>query len=222
MALPPVLVTAAIATVYLIVQPRTVDLAASVFRAPPVRRGRLHDLEQHLVLGPPDVVVQRARPAARVAALARRCSPRSRRSSRPRCSSRSPAGTSASAPRAGVRSGSARERPRRCFGRVTFAAGGRRRSARCSQCRAAGECSRASSRSGDRLLSPIAGLFLALAAFAYALTAERRSGLALTAAALAPAAVMVCRVPGRRRRAVRVLGVLAGAAVRARLLRRTA
>src|SRR5204863_3753409 len=45
------------------------------------------------------------------------------------------------------------------------------------------------------LLSPIAGLFLALAALAYAITSERRVGLAMTAAALAPPAVVSVLFP---------------------------
>jgi hypothetical protein len=45
------------------------------------------------------------------------------------------------------------------------------------------------------LLSPIAGLFLGMCAFAYALTVERRAGLAVTAAALAPPAVLAVVFP---------------------------
>src|SRR2546423_14871816 len=45
------------------------------------------------------------------------------------------------------------------------------------------------------LMSPIAGLFLALAALAYALTVSRRAGLAMTAAALAPPAVVSVLFP---------------------------
>ena len=64
------------------------------------------------------------------------------------------------------------------------------------------------------LASPVAGLFVALAAAAWALAAPRErgpAGAAIAAAALAPVAIMLVAVPAGRQRAVRALGVLAGA-----------
>ena len=174
------------AVVYLTCEPRTVDLAAHVYRAEPVRTRGLHDLERQLVRRPPHARLQRAVPAARVAARARSLARRRRRrASRPRCSSRSPAATSASG-RAGARSGSASARPRCCSpagcrSRLGVAFGlGRAAGAPAAARRARGRARGGVLPAG----SPVAGLFLALAGVAVA--AGRRAPAARLAARGAP------------------------------------
>jgi hypothetical protein len=191
----PVLVAAAIATVYVIVEPRTVDLAASVFRARLFGEAGFtiwnntwysgHPTWSYSVLVPPlawllSPVLLAALSAVVSAAL---FEPLARRHFGER------------AARWGALWFGAGAATPMLSGRVTFAAGvaaalasllAVQRGRLVLGCALAVVCG---------LLSPIAGLFLALGAFAYALTTERRTGLAMTAAALAPPAAMSVLFP---------------------------
>ena len=155
----PALVAAAIAAVYLIVEPRTVDLAAAVFRARLFGEAGFTIWNNTGTRGIPPGRTACSFPAARgsssPALLGRPVGRRSRR----RCSSRSRAATSARARHAGERSGSAPARRRRCS-RVESPSppGWRAASPRCSRCSAAGERSPCLLALVCGLLSPIAGL----------------------------------------------------------------
>jgi hypothetical protein len=188
----PALVAAAIGAVYLIVEPRTVDLAAAVFRARLFGEAGFtiwnntwyagHPTWSYSVLVPPlswllSPALLAALSTVASAALFERLAHRH---------------FGERAARWGALWFGAGAATPMLSGRVTFAAGvtaalaallALQRGRPAIGCVLALACG---------LLSPIAGLFLALAALAYALTRTLRSGLAMTAAALAaPAAVSV-------------------------------
>ncbi|MEA2466610.1 MAG: hypothetical protein QOJ57_736, partial [Thermoleophilaceae bacterium] len=196
--LAPVLVAAVIAAVYLLVQPHTVDLAASVFRARLFGEAGFtiwnnswysgHPTWSYSVLVPPlawllSPVLLGAISGVVSAAL---FEPLARRHFGER------------AARWGALWFGAGALTPALSGRITFAAGVAaalgsllavqrgRASLGCLLALATG------------LLSPIAGLFLALGAFAYALAGARRVGLAMTAAALAPPALVSLFFPDGR------------------------
>src|SRR3954453_6550618 len=197
----PALVAAAIGVVYVIVEPRTVDLAASVFRARLFGEAGFtiwnntwyagHPTWSYSVLVPPLAWLLSPALLAAISAVvsAALFEPLARRHFGAR-----------TARWGAVWFGAGAATPM-LSGRVTFSAGvaaaltsllALQRGRRAIACLIALACG---------LLSPIAGLFLALAALAYALTAkpvERRAGLAMTASALAaPAAVSVLFPDGR-------------------------
>ena len=91
----PTLLAAALAGVYLIWAPPSQDLAAADLPRRPVRRPRVRDLEQRLVLGPLPALLQRPLPAARGAARPAPDRGARGRSRRRRCSRSSPAAGSA-------------------------------------------------------------------------------------------------------------------------------
>ena len=173
--LAPVLVALLFAVVYLIWQPRTVDLAAHTFRAElfgeegfTIWNGQWyggHHTPAYSIISPPIAWLLGPPRGAGAGGGGLR----------PRSSSRSPAATSARSARAGGRSGSAWPPPP-CSSR----AGCRSPSAwpsgwrRCSRCSAAATRWRSSSRCLCPLGSPVAGLFLAMAGVAFALAARRR------------------------------------------------
>ena len=147
----PVAIAVVFAIVYLIWQPRTVDLAAHTFRADLFGRGGLHDLERPVVRRPPHAGLLDHLAAAGLAARAAggAGAGRGRLGGAVRA-----AGTRRlrrGARRAGARSGSA-SAPPRCCSRP----GCRSRSAwpsaspRCSRCSAAATSGRSSSRRSAR------------------------------------------------------------------------
>jgi hypothetical protein len=194
----PALVAAAIGVVYLIVEPRTVDLAASVFRARLFGEAGFtiwnntwyagHPTWSYSVLVPPLAWLLSPALLAAISAVvsAALFEPLARRH------------FGAPTARWGALWFAAGAATPMLSGRVTFSAGvaaalasllALQRGRRVIACLIAVACG---------LLSPIAGLFLALAALAYALTAkpaERRAGLAMTAAALAAPAVVSVLFP---------------------------
>src|SRR3954453_12558186 len=191
----PALVAAAIAAVYVIVEPRTVDLAASVFRARLFGEAGFTTWNNTWYSGHPTLSYSVLVPAlawllspALLAALSAVVSaalfePLARRHFGER------------AARWGAIWFGAGAATPMLSGRVTFSAGvagalaalpALQRGRAAIACVLALACG---------LLSPIAGLFLALGALAYALTVSRRAGLAMTAAALAPPAVVSVLFP---------------------------
>ena len=191
----PALVAAAIGVVYVIVEPRTVDLAASVFRARLFGEAGFtiwnntwyagHPTWSYSVLVPPLAWLLSPALLAAISAVvsAALFEPLARRHFGER------------AARWGALWFGAGAATPMLSGRVTFAAGvaaalasllALQRARPVIACVLALACG---------LLSPIAGLFLALVALAYALTVNRRAGLAMTAAALAPAAVVSVLFP---------------------------
>src|SRR4051794_38127608 len=191
----PALVAAAIGVVYVAIEPRTVDLAASVFRARLFGEAGFtiwnntwyagHPTWSYSVLVPPlawllSPVLLAAVSAVVSAAL---FEPLARRH------------FGEHAARWGAIWFGAGAATPMLSGRVTFSAGVAAALAALlalQRGRAAIACVLALACG---LLSPIAGLFLALAALAYALTVSRRAGLAMTAAALAPPAVVSVLFP---------------------------
>ncbi|MEA2430391.1 MAG: hypothetical protein QOI19_864 [Thermoleophilaceae bacterium] len=191
----PATLAAALGVAYLIVQPRTVDLAASLFRSRLFGEAGFtiwnntwysgHPTWSYSVLVPPLAWLLSPALLAAVSAVvsAALFEPLARRHFGER------------AARWGALWFGAAAATPMLSGRVTFAAG------------AAGALASLLALQRGRvaigcvlaliagLLSPIAGLFLGLAAFAYALTVDRRPGLLVTAAALAPPAVLSALFP---------------------------
>ena len=191
----PVVLAAAIAAAYLIVEPRTVDLAASVFRARLFGEAGFtiwnntwysgHPTWSYSVLVPPLAWLLSPALLAALTAVASAAlfEPLARRHFGER------------AARWGALWFGAAVATPMLSGRVTFSAGvvaalasllALQRGRLAIGCVLAVVCG---------LLSPVAGLFLALAGFAYALTFERRAGLAMTAAALAAPVVVSALFP---------------------------
>jgi hypothetical protein len=191
----PVLVAAAIATVYVIVEPRTVDLAASVFRARLFGEAGFtiwnntwysgHPTWSYSVLVPPLAWLLSPALLAALSAVisAALFEPLARRHFGERAARWGALwfGVGAATPM--------------LSGRVTFAAGAAAALASLLALQRGRWVIACVLAVGCGLLSPIAGLFLGLAAFAYALTVERRAGLAITAAALATPAAMALVFP---------------------------
>jgi hypothetical protein len=191
----PALVAAAIGVVYVIAEPRTVDLAASVFRARLFGEAGFtiwnntwytgHPTWSYSVLVPPLAWLLSPALLAAISAVvsAALFEPLARRH------------FGQHAARWGALWFGAGAATPMLSGRVTFTAGvaaalaallALQRGRPVVACALGLVCG---------LLSPIAGLFLALAALAYALTVSRRAGLAMTAAALAPPAVVSVLFP---------------------------
>jgi hypothetical protein len=191
----PAAVAAAIGVVYVLVEPRTVDLAASVFRARLFGDAGFtiwnntwysgHPTWSYSVLVPPLAWLLSPALLAAVSTVvsAALFEPLARRHFAAR-----------SARWGALWFGAAAATPM-LSGRVTFSAGVAGALAALlalQRGRAAISCVLAVVAG---LLSPIAGLFLALAALAYALTVDRRAGLLVTLAALAPPAVVSVLFP---------------------------
>src|SRR3954465_12160838 len=197
----PALVAAGSGVVYVAIEPRTVDLAASVFRARLFGEAGFtiwnntwyggHPTWSYSVLVPPLAWLLSPALLAAISAVvsAALFEPLARRHF----------GQGAASPAHCVRWGAlwfgAGAATPMLSGRVTFAAGvaaalasllALQRGRPLVACVLALVCG---------LLSPIAGLFLGLAALAYALTVSRRAGLAITAAALAPPAIVSVLFP---------------------------
>jgi hypothetical protein len=191
----PALVAAAIGVVYVAIEPRTVDLAASVFRARLFGEAGFtiwnntwyagHPTWSYSVLVPPLAWLLSPALLAALSAVvsAALFEPLARRHFGER------------AARWGAIWFGAGAATPMLSGRVTFSAGvaaalaallALQRGRPVIACALALACG---------LLSPIAGLFLALGALAYALTVSRGAGLAMTAAALAPPAVVSVLFP---------------------------
>jgi hypothetical protein len=191
----PALVAAAIGIAYVAIEPRTVDLAASVFRSRLFGEAGFtiwnnswyagHPTWSYSVLVPPLAWLLSPALLAALSAVvsAALFEPLARRH------------FGARAARLGAIWFGAGAATPMLSGRVTFSAGvaaalaallALQRGRAALACALALVCG---------LLSPIAALFLALATLAYALTADRRAGLAMTAAALAPPAAVSVLFP---------------------------
>ena len=205
--LAPTLLAAALAAAYLIWAPVEPGPRRGDLPRRPVRRPRLRDLEQRLVLGALRPLLQRPLSAARGAA---RAAPGRRAGGgRGGGAVRAPGAAAVRRPRADpvalVRRGDRRLAAHRpdpvpARGPVRARRPARRRLGPVGERRAARRRWRAS-----RARSP--GLFVALAGVAIALAGERVRGAALAIGGAAPDRRPQPRLPGRRRRAVRLLGL---------------
>src|SRR3954451_16441178 len=191
----PALVAAAIGVVYVAIEPRTVDLAASVFRARLFGDAGFtiwnntwyagHPTWSYSVLVPPLAWLLSPALLAALSAVASAApfEPLARRHFGERA-----------ARWGAIWFGAAAATPM-LSGRVTFSAGVVAALAALLALQRGRPAIACALALGCGLLSPIAGLFLALGALAYALTVSRAAGLAMTAAALAPPAVVSVLFP---------------------------